>query len=429
MLPIYWLKTSFLMLFSLIFLLIFLSCNKKKITGANHQHDQYTCPMHPQVIADEPGACPICKMPLEKRLERKENIVSKADNSIKTIANSINNGINGNYEVINPLSNSSPEGIKTDGFIGFDETEINNISARVSGRIEKLFVKYENQPVKKGQLLMQIYSPELSNTQRDLLLALKNNDYSLLSLLKSRLINLGMNAPEINHVIKQKKISDRVNIYSPYSGMSHVFTPANSAKKVINSDEMNAGSAQTFNANLLTVQEGSYVNLGQTLFSIANHDQLWAILQLPSSHLNQLKINAPVKIQPLYNVGKEIKGKVNQILPYQINNENKVRIRVYLNNEHQLPVGTLIKATIANNDIKTGLYLPKSAVLNLGSRRIVWVETFINKQKTYRYKEVQTGIEAGENILITSGLDKKDKVIKEAALLAEPDAIYGYDNN
>src|SRR5258707_2365953 len=106
------------------------------------------------------------------------------------------------------------------GTVAYDTRLVNTISARVSGRIEKLYVKYRYQHIMKGQRIMDIYSPELLTTEQELLFVIKNDpdNSSLINTAKQRLLLLGVSAAQLEQIIKTGKPSLTIAVYSNYGG-------------------------------------------------------------------------------------------------------------------------------------------------------------------------------------------------------------------
>src|SRR6188768_1442646 len=157
-------KNSILVLSVFIFL-VFSACSKKD----EHVHqeaakEQYTCPMHPQIIQDKPGACPICGMDLVKvNLNAAHNAIMLNPTQLK-LAN-----ITTTLVRIQDIGNNT---ILT-GKLVADETQTEVVSSRVQGRIEALYVKEVGQQVAQGQALYQLYSEQLLTLQQEYVLALK----------------------------------------------------------------------------------------------------------------------------------------------------------------------------------------------------------------------------------------------------------------
>ena len=137
--------------------------------AAKHMDAKYVCPMHAQIVRDQPGSCPICGMDLVKKV-------------IDTQA-----GKRPTVEISNAVINSmgvrtAPAAeqtlwryIQTVGRIDYDETRLAHVHPRAEGWMEKLNLRIEGDPVKKGQVLGEIYSPEILNAQVDFLIALNQS--------------------------------------------------------------------------------------------------------------------------------------------------------------------------------------------------------------------------------------------------------------
>ena len=167
-------KNSIAKLVGLLFvsILVLTACNKKTEHNSKpaHQHStnqEYTCPMHPEVIQDKPGSCPICGMELVAR--HTPGTETAIDSSLKHLLKPVNEQVVSNISVIKPDEGTKIFSMQVQGIITYDTREQTSISSRVSGRIERLLIKYNYQPVKKGQLIMEIYSPDLAAAQRELL--------------------------------------------------------------------------------------------------------------------------------------------------------------------------------------------------------------------------------------------------------------------
>src|SRR5688572_19148469 len=135
-----------ILLIILLSMLMFTSCSKSR----DHvDHDIYTCPMHPTVVSEKPGRCPVCGMDLVRKGRPGEEIEITKDLANATKAP--NQSVVASVKTIKPIYKSIPLSVKAMGMVTYDTREIYTISTRTGGRVEKMFLKYENQLVKKGQ--------------------------------------------------------------------------------------------------------------------------------------------------------------------------------------------------------------------------------------------------------------------------------------
>src|SRR5512138_3687742 len=209
---------------SLLSLLVFIACNDKKDTHTAHkqevQKDIYTCPMHPEILRDVPGRCPICGMELVKKETEGKKI---AEVELGSLVKPTNEFVVSTVPVTTIQKREEQIEIEALGSIAYDTRQVGSISARVSGRIEKLFVKYRYQKISKGQHILDIYSPELLTAQQNLLFLLKNDasNTTMIEAAKQRLLLLGMTDQQLRQVINSGQPSMTIAVYSNYSGHIH----------------------------------------------------------------------------------------------------------------------------------------------------------------------------------------------------------------
>ncbi len=186
------------------------ACNQKR--SENHTHETkegieiYTCPMHPQIIRDKPGNCPICDMKLVKKEDNGQRV---NDIELEDILKPTNEFVITSVPVTTIQNKSEDIAIEAIGNIQNDTREIGSISAIVAGRIEKLYVRYRYQMIHPGEKIMDIYSPEIATAQQNLLFLLKNDasNTSIINAAKQRLLLMGMSSRQLNYLINSGKAS------------------------------------------------------------------------------------------------------------------------------------------------------------------------------------------------------------------------------
>ncbi|WP_184550992.1 efflux RND transporter periplasmic adaptor subunit [Mucilaginibacter sp. FT3.2] len=397
-------------------LLLFASCSdqKKKVAKEQVKTDvKYTCPMHPQILEDHPGSCPICGMTLVKKSGQASE---GSDINLNTVLQPVNSSVISTVNAITPEQKEIPTAIKAQGYLDFDTRTFNNIASRFSGRIEKLYIKYAFQEIHKGQRIFDIYSPDIVTAQQDLIYLTKNSaqETGLIDAARQKLLLLGMTTEQVNQAIKTGKAFYSLPVYSAYEG--HVHDMPHSQM---------AGAVQTpapsgFTSNLpLSVKEGMYVQKGQNLFNVVNPHQLWAIIKVDRSAVIGLKLNQLVTITLPDVPGKIIGGKVNFIEPTLQEGDKTTSIRVYLHNmDHDLKVNSIVKATIQTGSTN-GLWIPRSALVDLGHTKIVWLKS----DGSLHAHQVSSGITDHNEILIIKGLSVADSLASNAQYLTDSESF------
>jgi multidrug efflux pump subunit AcrA (membrane-fusion protein) len=299
--------------------------------------------------------------------------------------------------------------------MAYDTRNQVNLASRVSGRIEKLYIKYNYQPVKKGQLLLEIYSPDLAAAQRELLLIQQSgNQEGMLEPAKQRLMNLGMSAGQVDRVLRTGQVIYSIPVYSSASGFIlekqaaeaavQTAAPMSSPAASSGMDNMTAGAAASSGPTNNTVanpvssavllREGQYVNAGQRIFTIYKVGDLVAEFSLTPEVAAQLGKEAKVIIQKTANRQESLTGKIGLIQPVFNAGENFVLARVYLKNSG-LQVGELVTGQISFFS-KEGYWLPKEAVVSIGNQTVV----FKKEGKVFLPKTVKTGVTQNNQVQV-----------------------------
>jgi Cu(I)/Ag(I) efflux system membrane fusion protein len=396
--------------------LLFAACSdqKKEPAKAEVKTDlKYTCPMHPQIMEDHPGSCPICGMTLVK----KSGQASEGSGiSLNTVLQPVNTSVLSTVAAITPEQKEIPATISAQGYLDFDTQTFNNIASRFSGRIEKLYIKYAFQEIHRGQRIFDIYSPDLVTAQQDLIYLTKNSaqETGLIDAARQKLLLLGMNYEQVNQVVKTGKPFYSLPVYSPYEG--HVHDVAHSQM----AGTASTGTPSDFANNLpLSIKEGVYVEKGQNLFNVVDPHKLWAILKIDRSAIAGLKLNQRVTITLPDLPGKSISGKVNFIEPALQEGDKTTSIRVYLDNmDHGLKVNSIVKATIQTGSAN-GLWIPRSALVDLGQTQVVWLKN----GASYKVHQVTTGATSGNETQITKGLSPTDSLASNAQYLTDSESF------
>jgi Cu(I)/Ag(I) efflux system membrane fusion protein len=402
--------------------MVLLSCNNQQSNNteqtATVPKQLYTCSMHPQIIKDHPGNCPICGMRLIKMNQQPTTIPSNI--KLESLVKPVNEFVISSLPVTTIQQKNSGDSVKSFGTIEYDARATGTISARVAGRIEKLYVRYRYEEVEKGQKIMDIYSPELLTAQQNLLFLLQNDSQNtaFIKTAKEKLLLLGMSDQQLKEVIQSGRPSYTVSIYSDYSGHVH------EAGMDVSNNTPNTGMQ---NAPMVTeelsLKEGMYVSKGQTLFMIMSHHQAWAALQIYSEDESLIKIGNPVTIIPEADTTNVITGKIDFIEPFFRSNSKTLTARVYFHNALHLPVGSHVTASIYTSNVQAS-WLPQSAVISLGLNSVV----FLKDNGGFRVHKITTGIRNSNDIQILSGLATTDTVAVNAEYLVDSESFIKSSN-
>ncbi len=401
-----------------LFIMVFAAaCNNNKDPHAEHEAETaqeiYTCPMHPEIIRDKPGKCPICGMDLVK----KETGGKKADDvELEALLIPTNEFVISSIPVAAIRKREEQIEIEALGKIAYDTRQAGSISSRVAGRIEKLYVRYRYQKINKGQRILDIYSPELMTAQQNLLFLLKNDPTNTTFILaaKDKLLLLGMSSKQLQQVIQSGKSSLTIAVYSNYSGHIHEATGAGS---------MNTTPGTMNDISLITeelsLKEGMYLQKGQSIFTVYNPDRAWAILNIYAENQSLVKTGNAVRITPETAPGNDFRASIDFIEPFYRKESKTLTARVYFNNSMlKIPIGSQVRATIFGN-AKDAYWLPKEAVVSLGLDKVVFQKT----GDGFKALKINTGITHKNHIQILNGIKETDSVAVNAQYLMDSESF------
>lgn len=412
---------QFMQITFLMILSVAIACNNND-PRAGHQAEAvqeiYTCPMHPEIIRYEPGKCPICGMDLVK----KETGGKKAEGvDLESLLEPTNEFVISSIPVTTVQKRSEQISIEALGKIAYDTRQIGSISSSVAGRIEKLFVRYRYQKIKKGQHVFDLYSPELMTAQQNLLFLLKNDtaNATFIQSAKEKLLLLGMSDQQVQQLITTEKPFLTIAVYSNYSG--HIHESANGGN--MNTEPSNMADISMITEEL-SLKEGMYIQKAQSVFTVFNPDRAWAILDIYSEYQSLVKIGNAVKIIPETAPNKEFNAVINFIEPFYRKESKTLSVRVYFNNSVlKIPIGSQVSATI-QGDTKEAYWVPKDAVLSLGIDKVV----FLRRDRGFKAYKINTGIIHENHIQVFSGLSEKDSVAANAQYLMDSESFIKVKN-
>ncbi len=413
-----------------ILLLMLVACSGNNDSA---RHDTYTCPMHPTVISDKPGSCPVCGMDLVRKARQGEEVEITED--LAMALTSPNETVMASLKTIKAEYKQMPLSIDAQGVVTYDTRNIYTITARVGGRLEKVFLKYAFQQVYKGQKVVEIYSPELITAQRELLYLLEydaeNNE--LIQSAKNKITLLGASEAQLKALIQRKDVLNKFPVYSPFAGyliMEGVKPPTTNTPSSTGTssgsgmNEMGASPGATSSPAVSASQsqtnsilrEGSYVSTGQTLFKVVSPSSLRIELDLPASQAGAVKKGASIQLD--FGNGAETNATVDFIQPFFTEGEEFVKLWIYTNRSEELHIGHLVKARL-NMMTAESLWVPKEAVLDLGLAHIV----FVKANGVLKPRKVTIGTKAEGWTEIKQGLTTSDEVASNAQYLVDSESF------
>ncbi len=282
--------------------------------------------------------------------------------------------------------------INTVGYVKYDEDYLEHIHPRVKGWIEKLYVKASGDPVKKGEPLYNLYSPELVNAQDELLMALERQKPRLIRAAENRLASLRVSASAVAQIKKSGEAKQTVIFYAPQDGV----------------------------IDKLDVRQGFFVQPGSTIMSIAALDPMWVEAEVFERQAAEVAVGLPVTMTLDYLPGKEWTGVVDYVYPELDAKTRTLRVRLrFGNKEGLLKPDMFANVVIHLADTQKTLLVPKEAVIRSGrSSRIV----LALGEGRFKAINVEIGRFDEQSAEILSGLSEGEKVVTSAQFLIDSES-------
>ncbi|MEX2592012.1 MAG: efflux RND transporter periplasmic adaptor subunit [Anditalea sp.] len=355
---------------------------------AAHAHEEgeaevWTCAMHPQIREDGPGQCPICGMDLIPVTSGGGEAVAEDEIQMTEAAMKI-----ADVQTVTVQQAVPTKEIYLPGKVQADERSIAAVTARFPGRIERLYVNFTGQEVRKGERLASIYSPELVQAQKELLEAVrfKETNPSFYEAAINKLKLWDLTDAQIQNILENGKVQYNFDIYATQSGT------------VVSRN----------------VSEGGYVTEGQPLFDIANLAKVWVLFDAYENDLAWIEEGDEISFTVESMPGEVFTSEVTFIDPV-INPQTRVAsVRTEVANPNgQLKPQMFAQGILESSleDMKNALVVPKSSVLWTGKRAVVYVKDSAFEQPTFEYREVILGPEAGDFYVVAEGLSAGEEVV------------------
>ena len=383
---------------------------------------EFFCPMHPTIVRDtNKEKCPICFMPLSKRMKGEASDDALPAGTVSRVQLSPYRVVLAGVRTVSVGYQTLTKDIATVGTVEFDERKLKAVSARVKGRIEKLFVNQTGQMVHKNDPLVELYSPDLVVTVQNLLDARSASNGILEKNARDRLRLWGIDDAQVEEIVKSNKPITSLTIRSPIDG--HVLRKA--------------------------VREGQYVEEGGLLFDVADLTTVWIQAQLyeddlaflpPGGHdpkTGKPDFNLPITATARAFPGKVFDGTLSFLFPHVDAETRTLTVRFELPNaDHELRPGMSATASLhlspeligstpagAKLRLKDGkvLAVPEAAVIDTGALKVVYRESLPNAFEgvSVRLGSKMRDSDGVDFYPILSGLEEGDRIVTAGSFLID----------
>ena len=385
-------------------------------TRADHPQKtvtKYVGPMHPQIVQDHPGTCPICGMKLVPKQFPADQQGSAGGQAASPTTSGSKSASTQETKSQPPMPAVSvapltlkymnvvtatvqrqtlARTINTVGLVGYDEDRLAHVHPRAKGWVEKLHVRSLGDPVKAGEVLLDVYSPDIVAAEKDYLVAIRNGMGSLQASAHDRLKLLNVPDSVIDTIRKTGKVQRTVPILAPQSGYI----------------------AQ------INLREGMYIKPSLDLYTIADRKRVWVMVDVLERDMNQVQQGDSARMTVDGLPGKVWNGKVDFVYPELDARSRTLKVRVAFKNPNGLlKPNQFANVTIDGTPRHDVLTVPTTALIPSANGTRVVRET---SQGTFQPVPVHTGVSSDGRTEIVSGLSAGDKVVASGQFLIDSES-------
>ena len=354
--------------------------------GSGKQVLYWHDPMVPRQKFNEPGKSPFMDMPLVPRY------ADDADGEGVRVSPNVMQSLGMRVGKAEITTQKAP--LVAVGRVAFDEHQVEAIQTRTAGFIERLYVRAEGDPVKAGQKIADVYSPELLAAQHELVALTRVANVpdvdALRAAARERLRLLGMSGGEIRALEKSTTPRSRVGVYAPTAGI----------------------------VRELGVREGAQVMPGQTIVQLAGLARVWVLAELTERQLGGAREGQAAEIRVDALPRAAFTGKVDYVYPQLDAASRTVQVRIEVPNEKGLLRPGMYTQVALETEQREALTVPSEAVIATGARKVV----LLVENGRFVPVEVETAEEAGGRTEVRSGLHAGDEVVLSGQFLIDSEA-------
>jgi membrane fusion protein, copper/silver efflux system len=305
---------------------------------------------------------------------------------------------------LRPLSNE----VRTVGTVVVNETRLAKVTPKFSGYVEKLYVNFVGQPVRRGEPLAAIFSPDLVAAEQELLVSARlsrtigassvpgvsGSSTDLLGAAKERLRLWDVSDAQINEVVTTGRAMRTVTLSAPASGFVI-------DKKVV---------------------QGQSIHAGDELYTIADLSDVWIEAQLREENAGRVAVGATATLQFTSFPGRAFTGRVTYIDPMLGEQARTVKARITVPNPDGRIKPGMYATVILNSSAQSALTVPRSAVVQTGERALIFVDLGNGRLNA---QAVRLGRTDGDYVEILSGLTSGQRVVTSAQFLIDSESNLG----
>jgi RND family efflux transporter MFP subunit len=369
----------------------------------------WTCPMHPSVVEHEPGTCPICGMDLVPMGADQDESKPPApagthQGPVVRIDPTVQQNMNVTTEAVERRNISRR--IRTVGYLDYDEDHMVTVTTKYAGYVEAVYVNYLGQPVQKGEPLFEVYSPELVQTQQELLSAVRYADRlagtdpeteeraaSLVAAARQRLEYWDISDDQIEALVERGEIVRTLEVTAPASGVV---------------------------MKRMHGLEGMRIQPGMDVIHIAGLATLWLSVEVYENQLPWIREGSNATITLTYLPGETFTGRVRYVEPEVSETTRTVQLTLEVPNpRRRLRVGMYATVVFEPVEVRDAVTAPSQAVLRTGLRNIVVVALGGGR---FAPREVTLGREGDGYVQVLSGLEAGDTIVTSAQFLIDSES-------